>query len=78
MCVIDRVGPLGSCSVRLLVLLGTCAIGGVGALDDILSYKSLVLGSLASGERVSGRVSGRLCCECFASFVIQPRFQSKV
>ena len=45
----------------LIALLGACALDRAvdGAMDDILSYKSLVLGSLSSGERVSGRVSGR-------------------
>jgi hypothetical protein len=38
-----------------------CALDRAGAIDDILSYKSLVLGSLSSGERVSGRVSGGQC-----------------
>jgi len=45
----------------LIALLGVCALDRAGAIDDILSYKSLVLGSLSSGERVSGRVSGGQC-----------------
>ena len=52
-------GPApGGAAVLLMALLGAGALGGAGANDDILSYKSLVLGSLSSGERVSGRVSG--------------------
>ena len=57
-----RGGPRRACGVGLLIaLLGACALDRAvdGAMDDILSYKSLVLGSLSSGERVSGRVSGR-------------------
>ena len=54
--------PRRACGVGphlLVALLGACALDTAGAIDDILSYKSLVLGSLSSGERVSGRVSGR-------------------
>ena len=47
------VGPTAQACVLMLALsLAAC----VYAIDDVLSYKSLVLGSLSSGERVSGRV----------------------
>ena len=42
--------------VMLVVLLIAYVLGQADAIDDVLSYKSLVLGSLSSGERVSGRV----------------------
>ena len=52
----------------MLVAVGVCVLGGAGASDDVLSYKSLVLGSLSSGERVSGRVRASLFffapCSC--------------
>ena len=43
-------------SIASLLVAIVCVLRGVGAIDDLLSYKSLVLGSLSSGERVSGRV----------------------
>ena len=49
------VGPPDS-AWALMTLMGMCVLSGAGAIDDVLSYKSLVLGSLSSGERVSGRV----------------------
>jgi hypothetical protein len=45
-------GPATRACVLLALSLAAC----VCAIDDVLSYKSLVLGSLSSGERVSGRV----------------------
>ena len=52
--------------VLLLSLsLAACALGGAGAIDNVLSYKSLVLGSLSSGQRVSGRVSRSSCHNYF-------------
>ena len=43
-------GPApGGAAVLLIALLGAGALGGAGANDDILSYKSLVLVSLSSG-----------------------------
>ena len=50
-----EVGPPDS-AWALMTLMGMCVLSGAGAIDDVLSYKSLVLGSLSSGERVSGRV----------------------
>jgi hypothetical protein len=48
------------------VLAVLCAAAlEVGAIEDVMSYKSLVLGSLASGQKASGRVSRSSCHNYF-------------
>lgn len=57
------------CARALLLLACTAqALLLAGAIEDVLSYKSLVLGSLSSGERKSGRVRAScLCSVCACS-----------
>ncbi|KAJ1488845.1 hypothetical protein T484DRAFT_1744354 [Baffinella frigidus] len=54
-----RMGP------RLALAVLCAAVLAVGAIEDVMSYKSLVLGSLASGQKASGRVSRSSCHNYF-------------
>eukprot|EP00291_Cryptomonas_curvata_P016846 CAMPEP_0172166020 /NCGR_PEP_ID=MMETSP1050-20130122/8743_1 /TAXON_ID=233186 /ORGANISM="Cryptomonas curvata, Strain CCAP979/52" /LENGTH=173 /DNA_ID=CAMNT_0012836571 /DNA_START=104 /DNA_END=622 /DNA_ORIENTATION=+ len=49
--------------ISIVIVLLTCQIVPTrsSAIDDTLSFKSLVLGSLSSGQNASGRVSRNSC-----------------
>lgn len=56
--------PLRVRGFRTLAVL-CIAVLGTGAIEDGMSYKSLVLGSLSSGQKASGRVAQSSCHNYF-------------